>query len=408
MHANMHTNTQTNTQSNTQSNTHADTHADTQTNMQANTHADTHADNYHLIALTKINNIGNVRAKELLKHFDNPKAIFNASKKHLKEISGFGDEIVNSIKKFDDWETVEKELKFTEKYNIDIVTINHAHYPTRLVGFTDAPLVLYNKGKANLNAPKILSIIGTRSISDYGKNLTDQLIEQLEAQNILVVSGMAFGIDAAAHKACVKHGMPNVGVLAHGLDIMYPSLHKTLAKDVLDCGGSLLTEFTSGTKADRHNFPRRNRIVAGICDALIVVETNAKGGSMITANIAVQYKKQLMAYPGRVTDKNSLGCNELIQKNMAHLVNNADDILSILKWNKSKTATKKIQRALFVELDDTEKIIYDLLLQKGSIYIDVIYTNTQLTSSAVANALLMLELKGVLQVMPGKQYKLVD
>ena len=365
-------------------------------------------DNYYFIALTKINNIGDVRAKELLKHFDTPKAVFDASKKHLKEISGFGDEIVGNIKKFDNWNEVDKELKFAEKYNIDIINITDANYPKRLVGFTDAPLVLFNKGVANLNALKIISIIGTRSISDYGKSLTDQLVEDLAAQNILVVSGMAFGVDAAAHKACVKHKMPNVGVLAHGLDIMYPTLHKALAKDVLDCGGSLLTEFTSGTKADRHNFPRRNRIVAGMCDALVVVETNASGGSMITANIAVQYKKQLMAYPGRVTDKNSLGCNELIKKNMAHLVNNADDILNILKWNKTKNATKKIQRALFVELDETEKIIYDLLLQKGSIYIDVIYSNTQLTSSAVANALLMLELKGVLQVMPGKQYKLVE
>jgi DNA processing protein len=357
------------------------------------------------IALTLVPNIGDVRAKALIETFGDAESIFKTSKKNLENIEGIGTIAANSIKHFADFKICEDEIKFIEKAKITPLFITDENYPQRLLNCYDSPTLLYYKGNANLNAVKIISIVGTRSNSDYGKNVCDKIIEDLAEQNVLIISGLAFGIDTIAHKASLKNKLKTVGVMAHGLDKVYPAQNKILAVEMLSQGG-LLTDFMSGTNPDRQNFPRRNRIVAGICDALIVIESSAKGGSLITAELANSYNKDVFAIPGRVNDSRSEGCNYLIKNNKALLITSADDLLHIMNW---KEAPKKIkqQRELFIELTPDEKIITDILKDRENIQIDELYFKSGLSSSAVAQALLMLEMQGVVASLPGKVFKLI-
>jgi DNA processing protein len=357
------------------------------------------------IALTLVPNIGDVRAKALLETFGDGESIFKASKKNLENIEGIGTIAANSIKHFSDFKICEDEIKFIEKSKITPLFIADENYPQRLLNCYDSPTLLYYKGNANLNAAKIISIVGTRSNSDYGKNVCDKIIEDLAEQNVLIISGLAFGIDTIAHKASLKNKLKTVGVMAHGLDKVYPAQNKSIAVEMLNQGG-ILTDFMSGTNPDRQNFPRRNRIVAGICDAIIVIESSAKGGSLITAELANSYNKDVFAIPGRVNDSRSEGCNYLIKNNKALLITSADDLLHIMNW---KEAPKKIkqQRELFIELTPDEKIITNILKERENIQIDELYFKSGLSSSAVAQALLMLEMQGVVASLPGKVFKLV-
>ena len=271
----------------------------------------------------------------------------------------------------------------------------------------DSPTLLFYKGDADLNASKIISIVGTRTHTDYSKKITDKLIEELSAQNILIVSGMAYGVDAIAHKAAVKNNLPTVGVLGHGLDQIYPPDHSNLAKDMLKNGGGLLTEFRSKTKPDKHNFPTRNRIVAGMSDATIVIESGIKGGSMVTAELANGYNKDVFAFPGKVTDNKSAGCNYLIKSNKAMLLTDAQQLIEIMGWEeKSQKLKVKSQKEIFIELSKDEKIIVDILNEKETVHIDEINLRSGLSSSAIAAAILNLELQNVVNGLPGKLYKL--
>jgi DNA processing protein len=364
-----------------------------------------HKDLLHQIALTLVPNIGDVRAKALLETFGDAESIFKASKKNLENIEGIGTIAANSIKHFTDFKICEDEIKFIEKSKITPLFITDENYPQRLLNCYDSPTLLYYKGNANLNTTKIISIVGTRSNSDYGKSVCDKIIEDLAEQNVLIISGLAFGIDTIAHKASLKNNLKTVGVMAHGLDKVYPAQNKTLAVEMLGQGG-ILTDFMSGTNPDRQNFPRRNRIVAGICDALVVIESSAKGGSLITAELANSYNKDVFAIPGRVNDSRSEGCNYLIRNNKALLITSADDLLHIMNW---KEAPKKVkqQRELFIELTPDEKIIIDILKDRENIQIDELYFKSGLSSSAVAQALLMLEMQGVVASLPGKVFKLI-
>jgi DNA processing protein len=364
-----------------------------------------HKDLPYQIALTLVPNIGDVRAKALIDTFGDAESIFKASKKNLENIEGIGTIAANSIKNFADFKICEDEIKFIEKSKIIPLFVTDENYPQRLLNCYDSPTLLYYKGNADLNAAKIISIVGTRNNSDYGKNVCDKIIEDLAEQNILIISGLAFGIDTIAHKASLKYNLKTVGVMAHGLDKVYPAQNKTLAVEMLSQGG-ILTDFMSGTNPDRQNFPRRNRIVAGICDALIVIESSAKGGSLITAELANSYNKDVFAIPGRINDSRSEGCNFLIKNNKALLITSADDLLHIMNW---KDAPKKIkqQRELFIELTPDEKIITDILKERENIQIDELYFKSGLSSSAVAQALLMLEMQGVVASLPGKVFKLI-
>lgn len=359
------------------------------------------------LALTLIPNIGPVQAKILLQHC-NAEEIFHAKKSYLEKIEGIGPVRAASIIAFKDFSKAEEEIKFIEKYKIKSLFLTDPDYPKRLLNCYDSPTLLFYKGEADLNAAKIVAIVGTRSHTDYAKQVTEKLVKELTEQNITVVSGLAFGVDAIAHKAAVKNNLPTIGVLAHGLDQIYPPEHAGLAKDMIKHKGGLLTEFRSKSKPDKHNFPTRNRIVAGISDATVVIETGLKGGSMITAELANSYNKDVFAIPGKVTDAKSAGCNYLIKNNKAMLLTDAAELIQVMQWeDKAKNKKeKKNQRELFIELTNEEKIIIAILREKNTVHIDEINSKSTLTSSTVAAAILNLELQNVLVSLPGKMYQL--
>ena len=358
------------------------------------------------IALTLTPNIGDVHAKALVNIYGDAQTIFKAPKKQLENIEGIGTVRANGIKAFKDFTSCEAEIKFIEKYKITPLFITDDNYPKRLLNCYDSPALLYYRGNADLNKNKFVSIVGTRNHSDYGKQQCEKLVEELKEQNIIVVSGLAFGIDSIAHKAALKNNLQTVGVLAHGLDRIYPAQNKIIAKQMTEQGG-LLTDFISGTNPDKQNFPKRNRIVAGMCDALVVIESGVKGGSLITAELANSYNKDVFAIPGRVTDTKSEGCNYLVKNNKASLITGAADLLELMNWLPLEKKQVKQQRELFIELTDDEKIVVAILQQQENIQIDELYFKSGLSSSAVAAALLMLEMQNVVAVLPGKVYKIV-
>ncbi len=358
------------------------------------------------IALPLVPNIGDVHAKALVNIYGNAQDIFNAKKKDLESIEGIGTVRANSIKAFSNFKTCEEEIKFIEKYKITPLFISEKNYPQRLLNCYDSPVILYYRGTADLNNSRIISIVGTRNNSDYGKTACEKIIEELTSENVLIVSGLAFGIDTIAHKAALKNNLATVGVMAHGLDKIYPPQNSNLAKQMTEQGG-LLTDFMSNTNPDRQNFPKRNRIVAGMCDALIVIESSKKGGSLITASLGNSYNKDVFAIPGRTTDSKSEGCNYLIKNNKAALINNANDFLELMNWKKEIKKTPNKQRELFIELTADEKIIVNILQLQENIQIDELYFKSGLSSSAAATALLMLEMQNVVASLPGKVYKLL-
>lgn len=364
-----------------------------------------HTETVCQLALTLIPNIGPVQAKILLHHYD-VSDIFKAKKRDLERIEGIGTIRAESIKSFITFEKAEAEIAFIEKYKIKPLFITDKDYPKRLLNCYDSPTLLYYKGDADLNSEKIIAVIGTRNHTEYGKQVTEELIRELTEQNVVVVSGLAYGIDAIAHKAAVKNNLKTVGVLGHGLDQVYPSQHTGLAKEMLRAGGGLLTEFRSQTKPDKHNFPTRNRIVAGMSDATIIIETGVKGGSMITAELANNYNKDVFAYPGRVYDGKSAGCNNLIKNNKAVLLTDAQELIELMNWEEKKKPTIKKQKELFIELSPEEKLILDILKEKNSVHIDEINQKSGLSSSSVAAAILNLELQNVVLSLPGKLYQI--
>ncbi|MBI5856532.1 MAG: DNA-protecting protein DprA [Sphingobacteriales bacterium] len=358
------------------------------------------------LALTLVPNIGPVQAKILLQHCE-AEEIFHAKKSYLEKIEGIGPIRADSIVSFKEFDKAEEEIKFIEKYRIKPLFLTDEQYPKQLLNCYDSPTLLYYKGEADLNASKIVAIIGTRTHTDYAKQVTEKLVKELAEQNVTIISGLAFGVDAIAHKAALKNDLPTVAVLAHGLDQIYPLEHAGLAKDMVKHSGGLLTEFRSKTKPDKHNFPTRNRIVAGMSDATIVIETGIKGGSMITAELANGYNKDVFALPGKVTDNKSAGCNYLIKNNKAMLLTDGKEILEVMGWEaKSRKSGVRSQKELFIELSKEEKIVVEILKEKDSVHIDEINLKSGLSSSAVAAAILNLELQNVMVSLPGKLYRL--
>jgi len=359
------------------------------------------------LALTEVPNIGCVHAKILAQELGSAEKIFKAKHFLLEKIEGIGEIRARSIKAYKDFSKAEEEIKFIEKYKIKTLFLTDKDYPKRLLNCYDSPTLLFYKGDADLNSSKIIAIIGTRNHTEYGKQQTEKLVKELSSQNVLVVSGMAYGIDAIAHKTSLKNDLATVGVLGHGLDQIYPPDHSNLAKDMLKHGGGLLTEFRSNTKPDKHNFPTRNRIVAGMSDATVVIETGEKGGSMITAELANGYNKDVFALPGKVTDNKSAGCNFLIRNNKAMLLTDAEELIEVMGWEeKTQKSNSKSQRALFIELSKEEKIIVDILNEKETVHIDELNFKSGLSNSSMAAAILSLELQGVVATLPGKLYKL--
>jgi DNA processing protein len=357
----------------------------------------------HRIAITLIPGVGDVNAKKLIAWCGSAEAVFREKRQALLKIPGMGTATVDSILGTQVLDRAEREMAFIERYRIRPLFYLDDHYPQRLKHCMDGPVMLYLRGKAELNCPRVLSVVGTRRASSYGRTMTERIISGLEGMDILVVSGLAYGIDTHAHRTALAAGLPTVGILAHGLDRIYPGANRKLAIKMQDEGG-LLTEFLSETNPDRENFPRRNRIVAGLSDATLVIESATKGGALITANIAHSYDRDVLAVPGRCDDDLSKGCNYLIKANKAALVESADDIRYIMQWDE-KAKGKARQARMFNELSKEASILFDILREHEESSIDFLVMKSRQSNSRIAAALLELEFNGLVKSLPGKMYR---
>jgi DNA processing protein len=367
-------------------------------------HTQEHEEVFYQLALTLVPGIGAKTGRALLERFGSAAAVFKTPLKQLKTIDGITEIKAKGFKEATVFAGAEKELNFVLKNDIEVLYTDH-RYPTRLKNCSDAPFLLFYKGNGDLNAAKIVAIVGTRKNTDYGHRLTEELVEGLQSLNdVLVLSGLALGIDAIAHKKCLQVGIPTVGVLGHGIDRVYPFLHKNLAEQMIEHGG-LLSEFPSETLPDRGNFPMRNRIVAGLADVSVVVESHATGGALITAHMASGYNREVAAFPGRVNDLRSVGCNELIRTNVAAMITKADDLIEMMNWG-SDSKPKAVQRQLFINFTPEEQKIIDVLQGRDNVHADELFHNTGLPSSMLAATLLQLEMQGLVKSLPGKLYRM--
>jgi len=358
----------------------------------------------HKIGLTLIKSVGDAHAKKLLDRFGSAEAIFKAKKKQLMQINGIGAVISSLILDSNALEEAKKQVSFIEKHGIQVLFYTDKGYPQRLKQCHDAPILLYYKGNADLNHSRIISVVGTRRATSYGRQLCRQLAETLAPYDIIIVSGLAYGIDVASHKESLQQNIPTVGVMAHGLDRIYPSVHRSVAQKMVLNGG-LLTEFLPGTNPDKENFPKRNRIIAGLADATVVVEAAVKGGALITADIANSYDRDVFAFPGRTDDPYSEGCNLLIKTNRAALINHSRDLLYYLGWDDVLPEKRERQLGLTLNLSKEEQHIL-MVLGDAEFSIDQLAIASGISQSKLALHLLNLEMQGILLALPGKIYKL--
>jgi len=358
----------------------------------------------NLLALINANGIGDVMAKKLISHCGSASEIFSENKQTLAKIPGVGTAIIYALKNKSIFTRAEQEIEFINTHNIQYSYFQDSDYPQYLKHCFDAPILFFKKGKIQLNNQKIISIVGTRQMTSYGKSVLESLISNLKAYNPVIVSGLAYGVDAYAHKLAIENQLQTIAVLAHGLDRIYPAIHKKYTDKMIKNGG-LITDYWSNTRPDKENFVKRNRIVAGISQATIVIESAEKGGSLITADIANSYNRDVFAIPGRITDAYSRGCNQLIKTNKAAVLTSAKDIAYILNWEKDNLKEKSIQKQLFVELSDIEKSVYNYLLKEGKQQLDLIALHCNLPVFKTATLLLTLELKGVIKPLPGKIFE---
>ncbi len=353
--------------------------------------------------------IGPVLARSLMSYCGGVQEIFRNRKSQLERIPGIGKERAGLIQTKGLLEKAEREIEFMDKNNVRAIFYTDAGFPSRLKNCYDAPLMLFYKGNADLNAGKMIGIVGTRFMTQYGKDVTEAILTALAEHNITIVSGLAHGIDVQAHRGSIRNNLPTIGVIAHGLDRLYPAENRNIAVKMMESGG-LITEYPSNTKAARENFPARNRIVAGMCDAIIVIESAERGGALITAEFANEYNREVFAVPGRITDKFSQGCHNLISQNKAVIYENTTQFLTQMGWMKENIEKEKAgnsQLELFPLLTDQEKIVVDLLRTNGKSEIDYLAIHSNMPVNKVSSMLLNLEFAGVLRSLPGKIYQLV-
>ena len=356
------------------------------------------------LALTFAEGIGPKTARALLAHFGNATAILQASLKELKNTGGMGEIRARALKDNSVRSRAEQEFAFCRDHGIQMYFLTDTDYPARLKNCEDAPVLLYYKGSAPLQTEKVVAVIGTRKNTEYGQRATETLIDGLATtSDITVISGLAYGIDAIAHRQCLKKGISTIGVVGHGLDRIYPAAHKTLAREMVANGG-ILTEFPSGTLPDRNNFPVRNRVVAGMSDITVIVESDEKGGAMITAYMAASYNREVAAFPGRVYDAKSGGPNKLIRMNIATLITSPGDLLQLMNW--TNTEKKSQQASLAIGLTQNETTVINLLQGKDTLHADEMQIATGLDSPQLATTLLELEIAGLIKTLPGKRYRL--
>lgn len=360
----------------------------------------------HRIALSMLKGIGPVNARNLVAYCGGVDALFTETKlkNTLAKVPGIGPKLIASITDKKVLPAAEKELAYVRKHKLRMLFYLDADYPMRLKQAEDAPVLLYVKGNADLDSKHMVSIVGTRTPTEPGKRLCVELVEGLKECGATIVSGLAYGIDITAHRAALRNDLPTIGCVAHGLDKLYPGEHASTAKEMLD-QGALVTEVPSDGAFAPGNFPARNRIIAGLSDCTVVVESAPKGGSLITADIANSYDREVFAFPGRPTDPRSEGCNMLIQRNQAALVTNARDVLRLMDWLPRKKKAP-VQAALFADLLPDEQTLVDIIKAKGKIAIDDLCVASRMPQGKMAGLLLNLEFSGVVRSLPGKVYAL--
>ena len=365
-----------------------------------------HNELLHTLALLKVEGIGDVVAKKLIKQCGSATAVFQTSKKAFVAIDGIGDYLYKNLQEKKIFNLAENELRFIENEQISYTTFEDDSYPERLKHCADGPTVLFQSGAINLQNKRVINIVGTRQISPYGVAFTNTLLEDLAPLNPIIVSGFAYGVDIYAHQIAMECGLQTIGVLAHGLNQIYPKSHKKyMAK--MEQNGGFLTEFWSTSKPDKENFIKRNRIVAGISEATIVIESAEKGGSLVTANLANDYNRDVFAVPGRISDKYSQGCNNLIKTQRANLLSSAADLVYILNWELQRESQKVVQKQLFITLTEEEQIIYDYLQKTGKELMDIIALECDFPIYKISSILLNMEIKGVIRPLPGKLFELI-
>ncbi|WP_445957944.1 DNA-processing protein DprA [Yeosuana sp.] len=360
----------------------------------------------HVLALQHVSNIGDITAKKLISNCGSAEAVFKEKKQNLIKIEGIGSTLLNDLFKPHHLKAAEEELHFIKSNNMECLYFLDEDYPDKLKHCIDGPVLLFQSGNINLKQQHIISIVGTRKITTHGIAFCEQLVEQLVPYNPVIVSGFAYGTDITAHKAALKHNLQTIGCLAHGLNQIYPKAHKKYMVDIEKNGG-FFTDFWSSDTFDKNNFLKRNRIIAGLSEATIVIESAERGGSLVTADIANSYNRDVFAVPGRTTDSQSLGCNNLIKYQRAQLLSNPIDVPYILNWQLEDGVKPSIQKQLFVELDDQEKVIFGFLKEQNKQQLDVIALNCDMPIFKVAGMLLNMELKGVIRPLPGKLFELI-
>lgn len=360
---------------------------------------------FYLLALLKVDGVGDIMGKKLLHSFGSAEAIFNAKNNHLAAVDGIGTVLLKNLKDKSVFEKAQRELEFIKKNGIQVSFFQDETYPERLKHCIDGPILIFTAGNIDLHNKRIISIVGTRQITSYGTEFCRKLIEDLAPLDPVIVSGFAYGVDIVAHQAAMNCNLQTIGVLAHGLNQIYPRTHKKYMAKMEENGG-FITEFWSDSNPDKEKFVRRNRIVAGMTEATIVIESADKGGSLITANMANEYNRDVFAVPGRITDKYSQGCNNLIKMQKANVITDAADLIYMLNWD-LKEKPKNIQKQLFVELEPDEQKIYDFLLKNGKELLDSIAVECNFPIYKMSGILINMELKGIIRPLPGKLFEAI-
>lgn len=360
----------------------------------------------YILALQNVPKIGDITAKKLIAHCGSAEAVLKEKRNLLLKIDGIGNSMLQDVNNKNHLLAAEEELKFIRENAISCLYFMDNNYPEKLKHCIDGPILLFQSGNVDLKKQRLISIVGTRKITSSGVAFCEQLIEQLAVFNPVIISGFAYGTDITAQKAALKHSLQTVGCLAHGLNQVYPKVHKKYVAEIEKNGG-FLTEFWSSSNPERENFLKRNRVIVGISEATIVIESAERGGSLVTADIANSYNRDVFAVPGRTTDSQSTGCNNLIKYNKAHLLSNPMDVPYILNWELDNDKKPAIQKQLFVELEEDEKVIYNFLQPIEPQLLDIIALECQMPIFKVASVLLNMELKGVIRPLPGKLFEVI-
>ena len=366
----------------------------------------TETDLLYTLALQNVSNIGDITTKKLIAHCGSAEAVFKEKKHNLLKIDGIGSMTINDLFEPHHRKAAEDEFNYIKNNKLTCLYFEDEDYPEKLKHCIDGPVLLFQSGNIDLKRQYIISIVGTRKITNQGVAFCERLVEELAVYNPVIVSGFAYGTDITAQKAALKHNLQTIGCLAHGLNQIYPKVHKKYVADIEKNGG-FLTDFWSTDVFDKNNFLKRNRIIAGLSEATIVIESAERGGSLVTADIANSYNRDVFAVPGRTTDTQSIGCNNLIKFQRAHLLSNPLDVPYILNWTLEETKKPNVQKQLFIELDEDEKAIYKFLKEYDKQQLDVIALNCNMPIFKVASLLLNMELKGVIRPLPGKLFELI-